>query len=108
MTELRHIAEAIAAGGGALILWAISLLAFPFGPCRRCGGSGLRRGSTSRRFGACKRCGGTKRVQRFGSRTVHRIAWSIRGEFFREHARRVERAAARRTAHPRDLANRDH
>ena len=48
----------------------------PFGPCRRCTGSGLNRLSTKKRMGPCKRCGGGKLTQRRGSRALHRL---IRG-----------------------------
>ena len=60
-------------GCGLLIAWAVSLYLWPFGPCRRCSGSGTSRGSNRKRFGDCGRCGGTRRRQRLGSKTVHRI-----------------------------------
>jgi hypothetical protein len=92
----------------ALAVWAGSLYVWPFGPCGRCNGTGLNRGSNARRFGTCRRCGGTRRVQRRGSRTVHRIAWAIRGETLRALQRRRDRKLAERTAHPRNLADKDH
>ena len=48
----------------------------PFGPCRRCSGSGMNLFSTKRRMGQCKRCGGSKLTQRRGSKALHRV---IRG-----------------------------
>lgn len=102
------MASLILAGAAILLTWAGSLYAWPFGPCPRCRGTGVNRGSTSRRFGTCRRCGGTRRVQRRGSRTVHRIAWTVRGELLRELERRRDRRAAERSAHPRNLADKDH
>ena len=49
----------------------------PFGPCPKCKGTGhIKRGP--RRRPVCPRCKGLKRVQRTGSRTVHRLARRIR------------------------------
>jgi DnaJ-class molecular chaperone len=49
----------------------------PFGSCPRCKGTGhIKRGP--RRRPVCPRCKGRKRVQRTGSRTVHRLAHKIR------------------------------
>ena len=101
------VAHWVLIGAAALGLWAGSLYLWPFGPCGRCKGTGVRRGSNARRFGPCPRCGGTRRVQRFGSRTVHRIAWTVRGELLRSLQRRRDRKTEERTAHPRDLADRD-
>jgi DnaJ-class molecular chaperone len=57
----------------------------PFGRCPRCKGRGnIKRGP--RRRPICPRCKGLRRVQRRGSRTIHRLARRIR------HGRR---AAAR-------------
>ena len=81
--------------------WAVSLYAYPFAPCLRCGGSGLKKGSTGRRFGLCRRCGGSKRRQRFGSRTLHRWVRAARTEIARSREeRRIERVR-RRTENPR-------
>ena len=60
-------------GCGLLICWLVSLYLWPFGPCGRCSGKGTNRGSNRKRFGDCKRCGGTRRRQRLGSKTVHRV-----------------------------------
>lgn len=60
-------------GCGLLICWAVSLYFWPFAPCRRCSGKGTNAGSNRKRFGDCKRCGGTRKRQRLGSRTVHRM-----------------------------------
>lgn len=68
-----------------LILAAIAALAVrvgflylaPFGRCPECKGTGhIRRGPRHRPV--CPRCKGRKRVQRRGSRTIHRIAFKIR------------------------------
>jgi hypothetical protein len=60
----------------ALALWQGSLYLRPFGRCPKCGGTGhLKRG---RRRPVCPRCKGRRRVQRRGSRTVHRAAFRIR------------------------------
>lgn len=61
----------------ALALWLGSLYVHPFGRCPRCKGTGhIKRGP--RRRPVCPRCKGRKRVQRPGSRTVHRAARRIR------------------------------
>ena len=84
-----------------LVAWAGSLYLWPFRPCLRCGGTGLNRGSSSKRFGLCKVCGGSRRRQRFGSRTLHRWARSARMEIARgREKRRIERVK-RRTENPR-------
>jgi hypothetical protein len=88
---------------GLLALWVGSLYHWPFGPCPRCGGSGLNRGSSRKRFGECPRCRGRRRVQRRGSRTVHRLAATIRGEVGRQRQARRGELAARRAEHPRRL-----
>jgi len=93
---------------GALLAYAVSLYKFPFRPCVWCKGTGLARGSNSRRHGYCWRCRGTKQVQRLGSRTVHRLAWAMRGEWSRARARRAEQCARDRSTHPRNLADRHH
>jgi DnaJ-class molecular chaperone len=50
-----------------------SLYLAPFGRCPRCKGTGhIKRGP--RRRPVCPRCKGRRRVQRTGSRTVHRAA----------------------------------
>jgi len=70
----------IGAGNAALVvvvlvvIWLVRVWLRPFGPCRRCRGSGRNIGSTGRRFGTCRKCGGSGRRQRPGSRTVHRAA----------------------------------
>lgn len=91
-----------------LIILAVSLHAHPFTRCISCKGTGRNRGSGARRFGTCKRCGGAGRRQRAGSKLVHRAAWRIRGEWARARARRAEERTRDRTAHPRDIADRDH
>lgn len=87
----------VIAGGG----WIISLFIWPFGPCGKCGGSGLNKGSSNKRFGLCRRCRGQRRHQRFGSKTVHRAVWIILGERVRAREARKEREASDRAEHPR-------
>jgi DnaJ-class molecular chaperone len=78
-----HILLAIA----ALAVWVGSLYVHPFGRCRKCKGTGhIKKGP--RRRPVCPRCKGRRRVQRRGSRTVHRLAFKIRDG---------QRAAARYT-----------
>jgi hypothetical protein len=61
----------------ALAIWAGSLYVHPFGRCGKCKGTcHIRRGP--RRRPVCPRCKGRRRVQRRGSRTVHRLAFRIR------------------------------
>jgi DnaJ-class molecular chaperone len=69
----------------ALAAWVGWLYLAPFGRCGKCGGAGTVK-SGKRRVKVCPRCKGRRRVQRRGSRTVHRAARKIR------HGRR---AAAR-------------
>jgi DnaJ-class molecular chaperone len=61
----------------ALAVWAGWLYWRPFGPCPKCKGTGhIKRGP--RRRPVCPRCKGMRRVQRRGSRTVHRLVRKIR------------------------------
>ncbi len=61
----------------AVAAWAGWLYLFPFGPCPRCKGTGhIKRGP--RRRPVCPRCKGRRRVQRRGSRTIHRLARRVR------------------------------
>jgi DnaJ-class molecular chaperone len=60
-----------------LAIWAGSLYLRPFGRCGKCHGTGhIKRGP--RRRPVCPRCKGRRRVQRFGSRTIHRAVFRIR------------------------------
>jgi DnaJ-class molecular chaperone len=61
----------------ALALWVGWLYLAPFGCCGKCQGTGHIR-SGKRRVKVCPRCKGRRRVQRRGSRTVHRLAFKIR------------------------------
>jgi DnaJ-class molecular chaperone len=71
MTTLTLLALATVA------LWAGSLYLHPFGRCPKCHGTGHIK-SGRRRVKVCPRCKGRRRVQRRGSRTVHRLARKIR------------------------------
>ena len=67
----------ILAAIATVALWLGSLYVRPFGRCGKCKGKGhIRRGP--RRVKVCPRCKGLRRVQRRGSRTVHRLAFRIR------------------------------
>jgi len=67
------ILAAVAAGA----IWVGFLYVAPFGRCPKCKGTGhIKRGP--RRRPVCPRCKGRRRVQRHGSRTVHRAARKIR------------------------------
>lgn len=79
MTAAVLIAALIFAG------WIGSLYLRPFGRCGTCSGTGhikrTRKGKRGRQLvkvKVCPRCKGHRRVQRFGSRTVHRLAFRIR------------------------------
>ncbi|WP_192808649.1 hypothetical protein [Actinomadura montaniterrae] len=90
----------------AFVIWAVSVYTYPFRPCRRCGGTGRKPGSTRRRFGPCNRCGGTGRTQRLGSRTAHRTVLSVRSEMAKERQRKRDRKAADNATDPRRLEDR--
>ena len=70
-------AHLILAAIAVLAVWLGSLYWRPFGPCPKCKGAGhIKRGPRRRRV--CPRCKGQRRIQRTGSRTVHRLARKIR------------------------------
>jgi hypothetical protein len=77
----------------ALAAWVAFLYAWPFGPCPKCHGSGHIPRADGRRVIVCPRCKGLKRVQRPGSRTVHRLARSLRAEAAGTRTERAERAS---------------
>ena len=69
----------------ALAIWAGSLYLAPFGRCPKCSATGTikrsregKRGRQLVKVKVCPRCKGRRRVQRRGSRTVHRLAFRIR------------------------------
>jgi DnaJ-class molecular chaperone len=70
-------ASLILAAIAAIALWIGSLYVAPFGRCGKCEGSGHVR-SGPRRVKVCPRCKGRRRVQRRGSRLVHRAAFKVR------------------------------
>ena len=61
----------------ALAVWVGWLYLAPFGRCPKCQGAGHIK-TSKRRVKVCPRCKGRRRVQRRGSRTVHRAAFKIR------------------------------
>ena len=64
------------------------LLRYPWGPCPRCKGRKVNKGSTGKRWGMCRRCAGTGQRQRFGARAVHRFFWSVAGAVLHERFRK--------------------
>jgi DnaJ-class molecular chaperone len=61
----------------ALAVWVGFLYVAPFGRCPKCKGTGhIKRGPRCRPV--CPRCKGHRRVQRRGSRTIHRLIFKIR------------------------------
>jgi DnaJ-class molecular chaperone len=61
----------------AAAVWVGFLYVAPFGRCPKCHGTGHIRRDKGR-VKVCPRCKGRRRVQRRGSRTVHRLAYRIR------------------------------
>jgi DnaJ-class molecular chaperone len=61
----------------ALALWIGFLYVAPFGRCGKCQGTGNVK-TGPRRVKVCPRCKGRRRVQRTGSRTIHRVVFRIR------------------------------
>ena len=69
----------------ALAVWVGRLYLAPFGRCGKCHGTGHIKRTKSGKRGRqrvivkiCPRCKGQRRIQRRGSRTVHRAAYRIR------------------------------
>jgi DnaJ-class molecular chaperone len=88
-------ATLILAAIAALAVWAGSLYLRPFRACPTCHGAGtIRRGK--RRVKVCPRCKGRRRVQRRGSRTIHRLAFKIRDG--RQAAARYQQEDSDRTS----------
>jgi hypothetical protein len=71
------VADLILAAALALAVWAGWLYLAPFGRCPKCKGTGHIKAGPRRRP-VCPKCKGRKRVQRRGSRTVHRLVFKIR------------------------------
>jgi len=61
----------------ALAVWAGFLYLSPFARCPKCEGRGHVK-SGPRRVKVCPRCKGRRRVQRRGSRLVHRAVFRVR------------------------------
>ena len=64
-------------GFGILAAWTGSLLVYPFGKCWRCRGRRVLIVKGRRKARKCWACKGTGRMQRIGSRTVHRIRRTV-------------------------------
>ena len=83
ITELLHLAEALAAAIIAVTLRGVFLLICPYRPCRWCrpggfiGGSILGRAAgheaAARNRAGCRRCRGVRRTRRLGAKTAHRV-----------------------------------
>ena len=58
---------------GYAAFYLITCYAAPFGPCRRCNGTGTRRGRILRLTRECHRCAGTGKRVRVGRRVIERI-----------------------------------
>jgi hypothetical protein len=69
-----HLVLVLILGAAVWVGW---LYLAPFGRCSKCQGSGHVQ-SGRRRVKVCPRCKGRRRVQRRGSRIVHRLAFKIR------------------------------
>jgi DnaJ-class molecular chaperone len=70
-------AHLVLLGVAVLAVWVGWLYVAPFGRCPKCQGAGTVQ-SGKRRVKVCPRCKGRRRVQRRGSRIVHRAAFKIR------------------------------
>ena len=69
----------------ALAIWIGRLYVAPFGRCPKCHGTGHikrtrkgKRGTQRVTVKICPRCKGLQRMQRRGSRTIHRAVFKIR------------------------------
>ena len=62
--------------------YLLTCAAWPFGPCRRCSGTGRRRAPLGRYFRLCHRCDGTGRRIRLG-----RHLWNYLARIHREGSR---------------------
>ncbi|WP_328853384.1 hypothetical protein OG994_12735 [Micromonospora globbae] len=79
MVNLALLASLAIAGYAAWYL--IKCYAMPFGPCRRCNGTGDRRGLIIRLKRECHHCAGTGKRPRVGRRVIE----YIRTEYQRGH-----------------------
>ena len=57
----------------ATLCYGVGCWFWPFGPCRRCKGTGKRRSPFSRAFGLCRRCHGDGRRLRIGRRVINSL-----------------------------------
>jgi DnaJ-class molecular chaperone len=78
-------AHLVLAALAVLAVWVGWLYLAPFGRCGKCSGTGTikrtregKRGRQLVKVKVCPRCKGRRRVQRRGSRTIHRLAFKIR------------------------------
>lgn len=89
MVTVPHVLMAL----GALVAWALAVLVFPHGRCRRCRGQRFvvrRRGLAGRRQrGNCPRCKGSGKAPRLGARTVHRLLWLALADLARRREKEI-------------------
>jgi hypothetical protein len=67
-------AFALIAVTGYALLYFLAVVIFPFRPCRRCGGRGVRHNRViGGGFRQCTRCAGTGRAVRTGRKLLERL-----------------------------------
>jgi DnaJ-class molecular chaperone len=66
------IGEAILLGVGALGIYTLACIVWPYSACSRCSGSGKRSSPSGRAFRDCLRCSGTGKRVRLGRRLFGR------------------------------------
>jgi len=76
------------------------LYRYPMGPCRKCQGRGVNRGSNSKRWGACPKCKGARQVKRAGATAVHRFYWSVVGARLQERRKAQVKKAREKAGYP--------
>lgn len=57
---------------GALALYVVACVIWPYAACRRCGGTGKRRSPSGKAWRPCSRCGGNGTRVRVG-----RLLWEL-------------------------------
>ncbi len=82
------------------VAYCVRVLRWPWGPCRKCQGRKVNKGSNRKRWGMCKACGGTGQRQRFGARAVHRFWWSVLGTVLHEKRKEQVKEARKKAGYP--------